>query len=136
MRSAVPLLPRRISPPVRVVPSQKVVRSPCPALGAVPRKPGQQGKRGGTIKTGSLLLGDREPWAARLLASRVPAALGNVRRSTARKHAKKKGDTPAHAPLTLRVGQLLLPNVPPTLWQTATVRKVSPLRWQRERMGK
>jgi hypothetical protein len=76
-----------------------------------------------------IVLGDKERVAARLIASRVPEAIGNARRRKARKNAKNKGYTPSHAPLTLLAWHLFLPNVPPTLWETETVIKVSPLRW-------
>jgi hypothetical protein len=83
-----------------------------------------------------LFLGEKERVAARLIASRVPEASVHARRRKARKNAKKKGDTPSHAHLTLLAWNLFMTTVPPTIWQTETVLKVSPLRWHRERILK
>ncbi len=47
-----------------------------------------------------------------------------------RKNAKKKGSTPSHAHLTRLAWKLLITNVPETIWQTTTVLKVYPIRWQ------
>lgn len=77
-------------------------------------------------------LGDKERVAARLIASRVPEAIVNERRRKARKNAKKKGYTPSQAHLTLLAWTLLITNVPHTIWQTETVLKMYPLRWQIE----
>jgi hypothetical protein len=74
-------------------------------------------------------LGEKERVAARLRVARVPEAIGNERRRKARKNAQKKGDTPSQAPRTLLAWNLFIPKVPSTIWQTATVLKVSPLRW-------
>jgi hypothetical protein len=79
-----------------------------------------------------IALGAKERVAARLIASRVPEAIVNERRRKARKNAKKKGYTPSHAHLTLLAWNLFITNVPPTIWPTATVLKVYPLRWQIE----
>jgi Transposase DDE domain len=79
-----------------------------------------------------LCLGAKERVAARLIASRVPEAIVNERRSKARKHAKQKGYTPSQAHLTLLAWNLFITHVPPTIWPTETVLKVYPLRWQIE----
>ena len=83
-----------------------------------------------------LLSGAKEPVAARLMAARVPAAVVNARRRMARKNAKKKGDTPSHAHVTLLAWNLFSTNVPETIWQTATVLTGYPLRWPVELMFK
>jgi hypothetical protein len=70
--------------------------------------------------------------AARLIAVRMPEAVVNARRRIARKNAKKKGYTPSQAHLTLMAWNLFITNVPPTIWTTATVLQVYPLRWQIE----
>src|SRR5712691_1913180 len=70
--------------------------------------------------------------AARLIAGRMPAAMVKARRSIARKNARNKGYTPSQAHLTVMAWNLFLPNVPPTIGKTATIPKVSPLRWQIE----
>ena len=79
-----------------------------------------------------IFLGAKERVAARLIMARVPEAIVNERRRIARKNAKKKGYTPSHAHLTLLAWNLFITNVPATIWQTATVLKVYPLRWQIE----
>ena len=81
-----------------------------------------------------IVLGDKERVAARLMASRVPEASVHERRRKARQNAQKKGDTPSQAHLTLLAWTLFMTHVPPTIWQTDTVLKVSPLRWHLERM--
>ena len=79
-----------------------------------------------------IFLGEKERVAARLIVARVPEAIVNERRRKARKNAQKKGYTPSHAHLTLLAWNLFITNVPSTIWQTATVLKVYPLRWQVE----
>jgi hypothetical protein len=79
-----------------------------------------------------LLMGATEPVAARLMAARVPEAVVHARRRRARKNAKKRGYTPAHAPVTRVAWTRFIPKVPETIWPTATVLKVYPLRWQVE----
>jgi len=79
-----------------------------------------------------ILIGAKEQVAARLIAARVPEDVVNARRRTARKNAKKKGYTPSQAHLTLLAWNLFITNVPETIWQTATVLKVYPIRWQVE----
>lgn len=77
----------------------------------------------------ALFIGATARVASRLIAVRMPEAVVNARRSIAHKHAKKKGDTPSHAPRTLMAWTLCIPNVPSTIWTTATVPKVDPMRW-------
>jgi hypothetical protein len=79
-----------------------------------------------------ILIGTKEQVAVRLIAARVPEDVVNARRRAARKNAKKKGYTPSHAHLTLLAWSLFITNVPETIWQTATVLKVYPIRWQIE----
>jgi len=79
-----------------------------------------------------IFLGEKERVAARLIVARVPEAIVNERRRKARKNAQKKGYTPSQAHLTLLAWNLFITNVPSTIWQTATVLKVYPLRWQIE----
>lgn len=79
-----------------------------------------------------ILIGTKEQVAARLIAARVPEDVVNARRRAARKNAKKKGYTPSHAHLTLLAWSLFITNVPETIWQTTTVLKVYPIRWQIE----
>src|SRR5712692_2683582 len=79
-----------------------------------------------------ILIGTKEQVAARLIAARVPEDVVNARRRAARKTAKKKGYTPSHAHLTLLAWSLFITNVPETIWQTPTVLKVYPIRWQIE----
>lgn len=77
----------------------------------------------------TILLGATEHVASRLIAVRMPEAVVNARRRSARKNAKKKGYTPSQAHLTLMAWNLFLTNVPSTIWKTATVLQVYPLRW-------
>ena len=79
-----------------------------------------------------ILIGAKEQVAARLIAARVPADVVNARRRMARKNVKKRGYTPSHAHVTLLAWNLFITNVPETIWQTATVLTVYPLRWQVE----
>ena len=79
-----------------------------------------------------IFLGAQERVASRLMAFRVPEPIVNERRRIAKKKAKKKGYTPSKAHLALLAWTLFITNVPPTIWQTATVSKVYPLRWQIE----
>src|SRR5262245_39263832 len=67
-----------------------------------------------------------------LVSKSGPEDVVNARRRTARKNAKKKGYTPSHAHLTLLAWNLFITNVPETIWQTTTVLKVYPIRWQVE----
>jgi Transposase DDE domain len=80
----------------------------------------------------SISIGATERVAARLIAVRMPEAIVNERRRVARKNAKKKGYTPSQAHLTLMAWNLFITNVPPTIWPTATIVHVYPLRWQIE----
>ena len=79
-----------------------------------------------------MFLGEKERVAACLMASRVPEAIVNERRRNAQKKAQKTGYTPSKAHLTLRAWTLFMANVPPSIWTTGTLGKVSPGRWQRE----
>jgi Transposase DDE domain len=80
----------------------------------------------------ALFLGTKEQVAARLVAYRLPESIVNERRRIAKKHAKKKGDTPSTAHLALLAWNLFITNVPCTIWQTETIGKVYPIRWQVE----
>ncbi len=80
----------------------------------------------------AIFIGATERVASRLIAVRMPEAIVNARRRIARKNAKTKGDTPSQAHLTLLAWNLFITNVPPTIWTTATVPKVYPIRWQIE----
>ena len=77
-----------------------------------------------------IFLGAKERVTARLIAARVPEAIVNERRRRARQNAKKKGYTPSQAHLALLAWSLFITNVPHTIWQTAMVVKVYPVRWQ------
>jgi len=76
-----------------------------------------------------MFLGATERVASRLMASRVPEAIVNERRSKAKKQAKQKGYTPSQAHLPLMAWNLCMTKVPHTLWKPATGVNVSPLRW-------
>src|SRR4249920_1459837 len=80
----------------------------------------------------AIFIGATERVASRLIVVRMPEAVVNARRRIARKNAKKKGYTPSQAHLTLLSWNLFITNVPPTIWTTATVTKVYPIRWQIE----
>ena len=80
----------------------------------------------------AVYLGARERVAARLIAARVPEAVVNVRRRTARRVAKKRGYTPSQAHLTLLAWNLFITNVPGTVWTPETVCKAYSLRGQAE----
>lgn len=80
----------------------------------------------------AIFIGATEQVASRLIAVRMPEAVVNARRRIARKNAKKKGYTPSQAHLTLLSWNLFITTVPPTIWTTATVPKVYPIRWQIE----
>jgi hypothetical protein len=80
----------------------------------------------------AIFIGATERVASRLIAVRMPEAIVNARRRIARKNAKKKGYTPSQAHLALMAWNLFITNVPPTIWTTATVTKVYPIRWQIE----
>jgi hypothetical protein len=56
----------------------------------------------------------------------------HARRRIAKKTAKKKGDTPSQAHLTLWAWNLFITNVPCLIWKTDVVGKVYPIRWQIE----
>lgn len=80
----------------------------------------------------AVLLGAKERLPARLIAYRLPPAVVNARRRSARQAAKKKGYTPSKGHLDLLAGNLFVTNGPPTSWATETVGHVDPLRWQIE----
>src|SRR5215216_580278 len=69
----------------------------------------------------SIYIGATERVASRLIAVRMPEAIVHKRRRIARKNAQKKGDTPSQAHLTLMAWHLFITNVPPTIWNTATI---------------
>ena len=79
-----------------------------------------------------ILIGTKERVTSRLIASRVPEAIVNARRRSARHKAKKRGYTPSQAHLALLAWNLFITNMPPTIWQPQTVLRVYPLRWQVE----
>jgi hypothetical protein len=62
----------------------------------------------------------------------MPECIVNERRRLAKKKAKKKGYTPSKAHLALLAWNLFITNVPHTIWQPPTIRKVYPIRWQIE----
>jgi hypothetical protein len=78
----------------------------------------------GTRIERAIFLGAQERVPARLVAVRMPASIVNERRRRAKKKAKKKGDTPSKAPLNRLAWNLLISQVPATMWQTATVVQV------------
>src|SRR2546428_2506683 len=80
----------------------------------------------------AIFLGAKERVACRLVAYRMPECIVNERRRIAKKKAKKKGYTPSKAHLALLAWNLFITNVPHTIWQTATIRKGYPIRWQVE----
>ena len=86
----------------------------------------------GNIAEKDIVIGAKDQVKSRLIVSRVPEMSVNERRRQARKKAKKKGYTPSQTPLTLLAWNLFMTNVPQTIWKTATVVKVYPLRWQIE----
>jgi hypothetical protein len=83
----------------------------------------------GNIVEKDIFIGAKDQVGVRLIASRVPEMRVHERRGKARKNAKKKGYTPSHAHLTLFAWNLVMTNVPQTIWKTETVIKVYPLRW-------
>ena len=90
----------------------------------------------GQLLERAICLGENARVASRLMASRVPAAIVNERRRHAKKTAQQKGYTPATAHLTLLAWNLLMTNVPPSVWTTDTIGKVYPVRWPSERIVK
>ena len=83
-----------------------------------------------------IFLGAKERVACRLVAYRMPESIVNERRRRAKKKAKHTGYTPSKAHLALLAWNLFLTNVPPTIWRTATIRQVYPIRWQVARIFK
>lgn len=80
----------------------------------------------------SVVVGASERVAARLIAARMPEALGNERRRQARAVARQRGYIPSHAYLTLLSWNLFITNVPATVWPPQTVAIAYSLRWQVE----
>jgi hypothetical protein len=80
----------------------------------------------------AVFLGAQERVATRLIAVRMPEAVVNERRRTARRNAKKRGHTPSQAHLTLLAWNLFITNVPDTIWTPQTIGKAYALRWQVE----
>ena len=80
----------------------------------------------GQLLAHPIVLGAKERVASRLMASRVPEAIVNERRSRAKKKATHKGDTPSHAHRTLMAWNLFMTNVPHTIGKTAPVVNVYP----------
>jgi len=85
-----------------------------------------------TLLEKAVLLGTRDPVAARLIAVRMPEAIVNERRRQAYVVAKKRGYTPSQAHLTLLGWNLFVTNVPVTVWPPKTVGIVYSFRWQVE----
>ncbi len=79
-----------------------------------------------------IYIGTKGMVSTRLIASRMPEQVVNERRRKAKKNAKKKGYTPSKVHLELLAWNLFISNVPSTIWQTETVIKVYPMRWQVE----
>jgi DDE family transposase len=88
------------------------------------------------LREKAISIGAKECVASRLTAVRMPEAIVNERRRRARKHAKKKGDTPSQSHLERLAWHLCIANVPYTIWKTETVVNVYPLRWPIERILK
>jgi Transposase DDE domain len=86
----------------------------------------------GTLIERAICIGAKERVPVRLVAVRMPESIVNERRRSAKKKAKKKGYTPSKAHLNLLAWNLFISNVPATIWKTATVVKVYPIRWQIE----
>jgi hypothetical protein len=85
-----------------------------------------------TLVEHQLYLGACERLAVRLIAIRVPEAVVNKRRRTARQAARKRGYTPSQAHLSLMAWNLFITNVPGTIWTPATVCTAYSLSWQVE----
>jgi Transposase DDE domain len=79
-----------------------------------------------------IFIGAKELVPSRLVAVRMPEPIVNERRRVAKKKAKKKGYMPSKAHLNLLAWNLFISNVPSMIWQTATVVKGYPIRWQIE----
>lgn len=74
-------------------------------------------------------VGACERVAVRLVAPPVPEAVVNERRRKARQAARKRGDTPSHAPLALLAWKLFVTNVSGTVWTPTTACRAYSLRW-------
>jgi hypothetical protein len=79
-----------------------------------------------------VILGAYERIPTRLIAVRMPEAVVNERRRHAYATAKKAGDTPSQAHLTLLAWNLFITNVPAPVWSAKTVAVAYSLRWQVE----
>jgi hypothetical protein len=86
----------------------------------------------GTIMEYQIFIGAKELVPSRLIAIRMPEAIVNKRRRIAKKNAKQKGYTSSKEHLELLAWNLFITNVPCTIWQTDTVGKAYPIRWQIE----
>ena len=84
----------------------------------------------------AIFLGAKERVASRRVAYRFPEPIVHASRRIAKKHAKKKGDTPSQAHLALLAWHLFMTHVPRTIGKTETVGQVSPIRWHVELMFK
>jgi len=80
--------------------------------------------------------GAKERRACRLMASRLPEPLIHERRRMAQKNAKKKGSPSSQTHLELLAWHLCITTVPQRVGKTETRGKVSPMRWQVERILK
>ena len=80
----------------------------------------------------AIVLGAYERIPTRLIAVRMPEAIVNERRRRAHTAAKKAGDTPSQAYLSLLAWNLFITNVPATVWTPKTVAIAYSLRWQVE----
>lgn len=80
----------------------------------------------------AIVLGASARIPTRLIAVRMPEAIVNQRRRQAHVAAKKAGDTPSQAYLTLMAWNLFITNVPATVWSPKTVAVAYRLRWQVE----
>jgi hypothetical protein len=78
----------------------------------------------------AVVLGAHERVPARLIAVRMPEAIGNERRRQVYALAKQRGYTPSQAHLTLVAWNLFITNVPAMIWPPQTVGIVYSLRWQ------
>ena len=85
-----------------------------------------------TLMEQQVFIGAKELVPSRLIAVRMPEAIVNKRRRIAKKNAKKKGYTSSKDHRELLAWNLFITNVPYTTWQTETVGKAYPIRWQIE----
>jgi DDE family transposase len=90
----------------------------------------------GTLIARDICIGAKELVPSRLVAVRMPEPIVNERRRVAQQKAKKKGEMPSKAQLTLLAWHLCISKVPSTIGKTTTVVKGYPIRWQIERLFK